>query len=60
MPLTTNLQLELFDVWGIDYMGPFPKSRQCERILVVVNYAPVRWSETWLKLAENTVLAELL
>jgi hypothetical protein len=26
MPLTTNLQLELFDVWGIDYMGPFPKS----------------------------------
>ena len=26
MPLTTNLLLELFDVWGIDYMGPFPKS----------------------------------
>jgi hypothetical protein len=26
MPLTTNLQLELFDVWGIDYMGPFLKS----------------------------------
>jgi hypothetical protein len=29
MPLTTNLQLEFFDVWAIDYMGPFPKSRQC-------------------------------
>jgi hypothetical protein len=27
MSLTTNLQLELFDVWGIDYMRPFPKSR---------------------------------
>jgi hypothetical protein len=26
MPLTTNLQIKLFDVWGIDYMGPFPKS----------------------------------
>jgi hypothetical protein len=25
MPLTNNLQIELFDVWGIDYMGPFPK-----------------------------------
>jgi hypothetical protein len=27
MPFTTNLYLELFDVWGIYYMGPFPKSR---------------------------------
>jgi hypothetical protein len=27
MPLTNNLQIELFDVWGIDYMGPFPKSK---------------------------------
>jgi hypothetical protein len=33
MPLTNNLQMELFDVWGIDYMGPFPKSRICEYIL---------------------------
>lgn len=23
-PLTSNLQVELFDVWGIDYMGPLP------------------------------------
>jgi len=26
MPLTINLQIELFDVCGIDYMGPFVKS----------------------------------
>ena len=26
MPLTYNLQVELFDVWGIDYMRPFVKS----------------------------------
>jgi hypothetical protein len=41
MPLTNNLQIELFDVWGIDYMGPFPNSKQCEYILVavdIVNY----------------------
>ena len=44
MPLTTNLQLELFDVWGIDYMGPFPKSQQCEYILVAVDYVS-KWVE---------------
>jgi hypothetical protein len=38
MPLTNNLQIELFDVWGIDYMGPFPKSNNCEYILVAVDY----------------------
>jgi hypothetical protein len=44
MPLTTNLQIELFDVWGIDYMGPFPKSRKLEYILVVVDYVS-KWVE---------------
>ena len=38
MPLTNNLQIELFDVWGIDYMGPFPKSKNYEYILVAVDY----------------------
>ena len=44
MPLTNNLQIELFDVWGIDYMGPFPKSRNCEYILVAVDYVS-KWVE---------------
>jgi hypothetical protein len=44
MPLTTNLQIELFDVWGIDYMGPFLKSRKFEYILVVVDYV-FKWVE---------------
>ena len=44
MPLTTNLQIELFDVWGIDYMGPFPKSRNYEYILVAVDYVS-KWVE---------------
>ena len=38
MPLTNNLQIELLDVWGIDYMGPFPPSKKCEFILVAVDY----------------------
>jgi hypothetical protein len=44
MPLTNNLQIELFDVWGIDYMGPFPKSKNYEYILVVVDYVS-KWVE---------------
>jgi len=44
MPLTNNLQVELFDVWGIDYMGPFPKSKGYEYILVVVEYVS-KWVE---------------
>jgi hypothetical protein len=38
MPLTTNLQVEIFDVWGVDYMGPFPMLGYCEYILVEVDY----------------------
>jgi hypothetical protein len=44
MPLTNNLQIELFDVWGIDYMGPFLKSKNCEYILVAVDYVS-KWVE---------------
>jgi hypothetical protein len=28
MPLANNLQIELFDVWGIDYMGTIPKVKE--------------------------------
>jgi transposase InsO family protein len=38
MPLTSNLHIDIFDVWGIDFMGPFPNSEGYEYILVVVNY----------------------
>jgi hypothetical protein len=44
MPLTNNLQIELFDVWGIDYMGPFPKLKNYEYILVAVDYVS-KWVE---------------
>jgi hypothetical protein len=44
MPVMNNLQVELFDVWGIDYMGPFTKSRDTEYILVVVDYVS-KWVE---------------
>jgi hypothetical protein len=42
--LTNNLQIELFDVWRIDYVGPFSKLKNCEYILVVVDYIS-KWVE---------------
>ena len=44
MPLHYNLQIEIFDVWGIDFMGPFQKFQGCEYILVAVDYVS-KWVE---------------
>ena len=34
MPLTPILEVEIFDLWGIDFMGPFPMSYGNQFILV--------------------------
>ncbi|KAL5560436.1 hypothetical protein UlMin_036647 [Ulmus minor] len=44
MPLTNILVIELFDVWGIDFMGPFPPSFSNKFILVAVDYVS-KWVE---------------
>ncbi|XP_058734008.1 uncharacterized protein LOC131605698, partial [Vicia villosa] len=44
MPLTNMLEVEVFDCWGIDFVGPFPSSFGCEYILVVVDYVS-KWVE---------------
>ncbi|GJT75962.1 reverse transcriptase domain-containing protein [Tanacetum coccineum] len=41
--LVTRL-CEIFDVWGIDFMGPFPSSRGNKYILVAVDYLS-KWVE---------------
>ncbi|XP_015940112.1 uncharacterized protein LOC107465651 [Arachis duranensis] len=38
------LELELFNVWGIDFMGPFPTSYSNSYILVAIDYVS-RWVE---------------
>jgi hypothetical protein len=38
MPLNPILIVELFNVWGIDFMGPFPNSYRYLFILVAVDY----------------------
>jgi len=45
MPLHYNLQIEILDVWGINFMGPFQKSSQdYEYILVAIDYVS-KWVE---------------
>jgi len=44
MPLNTILEVEIFDVWGIDFMGPFPSSFGNHYILVAVDYV-YKWIE---------------
>jgi hypothetical protein len=44
MPLNPILIVELFDVWGIDFMGPFPNSYGYLFILVAVDYVS-KWVE---------------
>ena len=38
MPLTGILEVKLFDVWGIDFMGSYPSSSVYKYILVAVDY----------------------
>ncbi|KAI9112876.1 hypothetical protein K1719_016193 [Acacia pycnantha] len=44
MPLNNILVIEIFDVWGIDFMGPFPSSFNNKYILVAVDYVS-KWVE---------------
>nr|GEX18291.1 reverse transcriptase domain-containing protein [Tanacetum cinerariifolium] len=44
MPKNAIQVCEIFDVWGIDFMGPFPSSRGNKCILVAVDYLS-KWVE---------------
>ncbi|KAI3725393.1 hypothetical protein L1987_65181 [Smallanthus sonchifolius] len=44
MPQNSIQICEIFDVWGIDFMGPFPTSRGNQFILVDVDYVSM-WAE---------------
>ena len=44
MPLNPIVVVDIFDVWGIDFMGPFPNSFGNEYILLCVDYV-----SKWLK-----------
>lgn len=44
-PMTLILEVELFEVWGIDFMGPFVSSYGQNYILVVVEYV-TKWDDS--------------
>ncbi|KAI3443836.1 hypothetical protein Pfo_000501 [Paulownia fortunei] len=44
LSLTNMMEVELFDVWGIDFMGPFPPSNGRSYILLAVDYVS-KWIE---------------
>ena len=44
IPLQTILEVEIFYVWEIDFMGPFPPSEENEYILLAVDYVS-KWVE---------------
>jgi len=44
MPQNLIQILEIFDVWGIDFMGPFPTSNGNKYILVAIDYVS-KWVE---------------
>ena len=43
-PLQPILEVELFDIWGMDFMGPFPSSFSNLYILLVIDYVS-KWVE---------------
>ena len=44
MPQTPIYFIEIFDVWRIDFMGPFPSSFGCMYIFLTVDYVS-KWME---------------
>nr|GEU82162.1 reverse transcriptase domain-containing protein [Tanacetum cinerariifolium] len=52
MPQNAIQVCEIFDVWGIDFMGPFPSSRGNKYILVAVDYLS-KWIEAKVLLTND-------
>jgi len=45
MPLNPIIVVEIFDVWGIDFIGPFSSSFGNEHVLLAVDYV-----SKWVKI----------
>ncbi|GJY05497.1 reverse transcriptase domain-containing protein, partial [Tanacetum coccineum] len=51
---------KIFDVWGIDFMGPFPSSRGNKYILVAVDYLSKRVKAKALPTNDARVVVKFL
>ena len=60
MPLTPILEVKIFDLWGINFMGPFLISFGNQFILVAVDYVS-KWVEAVpTRTNDNRVLIKFL
>ena len=60
MTLNPILEVEIFDVWGVDFMGPFLSSFGNQYILVAVDYVS-KWVETiQTRMNDNKVVVKFL
>ena len=58
--MSTILEVELFDLWGMDFMGPFPPSFSNLYIFLVVDYVS-KWVEAIpTRTNEASVVAKFL
>ena len=60
MPLNPILVIELFDVWGINFMGPFPTSFDYAYILVGVDYVSKWVEEVACRAADHKAVLKFL
>ena len=60
MPLNPILEVEIFIVWGIDFMGLLPNSFGNQFILVAIDYVS-KWVEAIpIKTNDNKVVVKFL
>ena len=60
MPLNPILIVEIFGVWGIDFMGPFPNSYGYVYILIVVDYVSMWVEAIACKTNDHIVVVQFL
>ncbi|KAM2864295.1 hypothetical protein FF1_022978 [Malus domestica] len=60
MPQNPILSVEIFDVWGIDFMGPFPSSHGFLYILLAVDYVSKWVEEKATRTNDSKVVAEFV
>ena len=60
MPLNPILEVEIFDVWAIDFTGPFPNSFGNQFILVAVDYVSKLVEAVPTKTNDNKVVVKFL
>ncbi|CAN6718909.1 unnamed protein product [Malus baccata var. baccata] len=60
MPQNPILSVEIFDVWGIDFMGPFPSSHGFLYILLAVDYVSKWVDAKATRTNDSKVVAEFV